>query len=34
MGPYSEVVQNGYVRIPDEGSILMAHGLDLRSWSV
>ena len=30
MSPYSEIAYSGYKRIPDSGSILTAHGLDLR----
>ena len=30
MGPCSEMVYNGYVKIPDEGTILRTHGFDLR----
>ena len=33
MGPSSEIVQNGYTRIPDEGSILRAHGFDLTTMA-
>ena len=29
MGPYSHVVHNGYVVVPDSRSILRAHGFDL-----
>ena len=29
MGPSSEMVCKGYLKIPDKGSILRAHGLDL-----
>ena len=30
MCPCSEMVCRGYIRIPDKGSILTAHGFDLR----
>ena len=30
MGTYSKMVYSGYIRTPDEGSILRAHGFDLR----
>ena len=29
MDRFSEMVDNGYVRIPDDGSRLRAHGFDL-----
>ena len=31
MGPYSEIACSGYRWLPDKGSILKAHGLDLSS---
>ena len=31
MGPRSEMAYDGYIRIPDYGSILGAHGLGLNT---
>ena len=34
MGPYSEMVYDGYIWIPDKGSILRAHGMYCRAGSL